>query len=79
MWAVGGQAEDIRSELHGGIALASAAGHAQFADGDMAAFGGAFGTFTQGVSQPFKDGPVKVGTRMHIAEANHSAFGFRSR
>ena len=72
----GGQAEDIGSQLHGGLALAAAACDADFFDGYMRLLAGAFGAFTQGVGQPFQDGAVKVGAGMHIAKTDDGTLGF---
>ncbi len=72
----GGQAEDIGGELHGGLALATAARHADLLDGDVRAFTGAFRAFTQRVGQAFQDRAVHVGARVHVAKTDDGAFGF---
>ena len=78
MRAGGRQPEDIGGHLHGGIALRAAAGDAHLGDRHPAAFFDAFRAFAQGVGQPFQDGPVQMRSRVHVAEADDGAFGFRA-
>ncbi|MPM67044.1 hypothetical protein SDC9_113960 [bioreactor metagenome] len=74
----GGQAKDIRGELHGGRALTAAARDANLGDGNFCTFLGAFHAFAQGVGQAFQNGAVHVGAGMHIAKADDGALGFRT-
>jgi len=71
------QTKDVRCDLQGGHALAAAPGHPDFANGDMAAAAGAFGTLPQGIGQSFQDGAVDMGAGMDIAKSNNGAFGLR--
>ena len=71
-WPGSGHAENIRSQLHGGIALAAAAGNPQVRDRDTAPLLSAVLSLSQGIGQPFQNGTVDVSPGVHIAKTDNS-------
>ncbi|MDT4877442.1 hypothetical protein FQZ97_1129600 [compost metagenome] len=74
-----GQAEDIRGQLHGRIALGTAARHPQPGDGRAGAFLDALLALAQGIGQAFEDGAVEMGPGMHVAETDDRTLGLQPR
>jgi len=76
--ADGGNAEDVRRKLEGGIALGTAPGDPELRDGDAAPFLRAFLALPEGICQSLQNGPVEMGPVVDVGEADDGPLGFRS-
>ena len=77
--ALGRQVEDIGSQLHGRVALRTAAGDTQALDARAGALLDLLAALAQGVGQALEDGTVEVRAGMHVAEADDRALGLQPR
>ncbi|MCY1414428.1 hypothetical protein D9M71_298790 [compost metagenome] len=71
------QAEDIRGQLHGSIALGTTTGYPQPGHWRAGAFLDPLLALAQRIGQAFEDGAVDMRTGMHVTKADDRTLGLQ--